>query len=168
MLISGNSLYCLTFRYGGTAGSRGIGRECMYQVSFVRTEWELKQVLDFCYGILGQHLRDISPYRYEDWKERIERDSKLLVYAHEDGNVISAVLGRRENEESLVCGFVACEIGHRRQGITRRLMDIFETEAVRAGFRYITLGSEEDGFYEKCGFHMIDEMHGQKIYQKLL
>lgn len=43
----------------------------MYQVSFVRTEWELKQVLDFCYGILGQQLRDISPYRYEDWKERI-------------------------------------------------------------------------------------------------
>ena len=66
MLISGNSLYCLTFRYGGTAGSRGIGRECMYQVSFVRTEWELKQVLDFCYGISGQHLRGISPYRYED------------------------------------------------------------------------------------------------------
>ncbi len=43
-------------------------------------------------------------------------------------------------------------------------MDIFETEAVRAGFRYITLGSEEDVFYEKCGFHVIDEMHGQKIY----
>ena len=143
----------------------------MYSISFVETEPQLKQVLDFCYGILGQHLRGISPYRYEDWKERIERDSKLLVYAHEDGNVVSAVLGRRENAESLVCGFVACEIGHRRQGITKKLMDImdiFEAEAVQAGFRYITLGSEEDGFYEKCGFHMIDEMHGQKIYQKLL
>lgn len=143
----------------------------MYSISFVKTEPQLKQVLDFCYGILGQHLRGISPYRYEDWKERIERDSKLLVYAHEDGNVVSAVLGRRENAESLVCGFVACEIGHRRQGITKKLMDImdiFEAEAVQAGFRYITLGSEEDGFYEKCGFHMIDEMHGQKIYQKLL
>lgn len=72
----------------------------MYSISFVETEPQLKQVLDFCYGILGQHLRDISPYRYEDWKERIERDSKLLVYAHEDGNVISAVLGRRENEKA--------------------------------------------------------------------
>ena len=92
----------------------------MYSISFVETEPQLKQVLDF----LLRHLRGISPYRYEDWKERIERDSKLLVYAHEDGKVISAVLGRRENEESLVCGFVACEIGHRRQGITRRLMDI--------------------------------------------
>lgn len=143
----------------------------MYSISFVKTEPQLKQVLDFCYGILGQHLRGISPYRYEDWKERIERDSKLLVYAHEDGNVVSAVLGRRENAESLVCGFVACEIGHRRQGITKKLMDImdiFEAEAVQAGFRYITLGSEEDGFYEKCGFHVINEMHGQKIYQKLL
>lgn len=143
----------------------------MYSISFVETEPQLKQVLDFCYGILGQHLRGISPYRYEDWKERIERDSKLLVYAHEDGNVVSAVLGRRENAESLVCGFVACEIGHRRQGITKKLMDImdiFEAEAVQAGFRYITLGSEEDGFYEKCGFHVINEMHGQKIYQKLL
>ncbi len=143
----------------------------MYSISFVETEPQLKQVLDFCYGILGQHLRGISPYRYEDWKERIERDSKLLVYAHEDGNVVSAVLGRRENAESLVCGFVACEICHRRQGITKKLMDImdiFEAEAVQAGFRYITLGSEEDGFYEKCGFHVINEMHGQKIYQKLL
>ena len=137
----------------------------MYSISFVKTEPQLKQVLDFCYGILGQHLRGISPYRQEDWKER---DSKLLVYAHEDGNVVSAVLGRRENAESLVCGFVACEIGHRRQGITKKLMDIFEAEAVQAGFRYITLGSEEDGFYEKCGFHVINEMHGQKIYQKLL
>ena len=139
----------------------------MYSISFVKTEPQLKQVLDF----LLRHLRGISPYRYEDWKERIERDSKLLVYAHEDGNVISAVLGRRENAESLVCGFVACEIGHRRQGITKKLMDImdiFEAEAVQAGFRYITLGSEEDGFYEKCGFHVINEMHGQKIYQKLL
>lgn len=90
------------------------------------------------------------------------------MYAHEDGNVVSAVLGRRENAESLVCGFVACEIGHRRQGITQKLMDIFEAEAVQAGFRYITLGSEEDGFYEKCGFHVINEMHGQKICQKLL
>ena len=24
------------------------------------------------------------------------------------------------------------------------------------------------GFYEKCGYHIITEMHGQKIYQKFL
>lgn len=134
----------------------------------METEPQLRQVLDFCYGILGENLRDVAPYRYEDWIERMERDNKLLVYAHEDGKVISAVLGRRESEESLVCGFVACEAGHRRQGITKRLMDIFETEAVRAGFRYITLGSNADAFYEKCGYQVINEIHGQKIYQKLL
>lgn len=140
----------------------------MYQISYVKTEEQLKQVLDFCYDILGQDLRDVVHYRYEDWKERLENDNKLLVYAHEDGNVISAVLGRRESGESLVCGFAACEASRRRQGITKRLMDRFEAEAVRAGFRYITLGSKADEFYEKCGFQVINEMHGQRIYQKML
>ena len=140
----------------------------MYQISYVETEEQLKQVLDFCYDILGQDLRDVVHYRYEDWKERLENDNKLLVYAYEDGNVISAVLGRRESGESLVCGFVACEASRRRQGITKRLMDRFEAEAVRAGFRYITLGSKADEFYEKCGFQVINEMYGQRIYQKML
>lgn len=140
----------------------------MYQVSFVEKESQLKQVLDFCYGILGEHLREVAPYRYEDWLKWMEEDNKLLVYAHEDGDVISAVLGRRESAESLVCGFVACEAGHRRQGITKRLMDIFEAEAARSGFRYITLGSDADAFYEKCGYKVINEIHGQKIYQKFL
>ncbi len=152
----------------------------MYEISFVETEEQLKQVLDFCYNILyctpvefavqslEQHLRDAENYRYEDWKERLENDNKLLVYAHENGHVISAVLGRRETAESLVCGFAACEAGHRRQGITGRLMDRFEEEANRAGFRYITLGSDADGFYEKCGCRKICETEGQNIYQKLL
>ena len=152
----------------------------MYQISFVETEEQLKQVLDFCYNILyctpvefavqslEQHLRDAENYRYEDWKERLENDNKLLVYAHENGHVISAVLGRRETAESLVCGFAACEAGHRRQGITGRLMNRFEEEAIRAGFRYITLGSDADGFYEKCGYRKICETDGQNIYQKLL
>lgn len=140
----------------------------MYQISFVEKESQLGQVLDFCYGILGEHLRDVAPYRYEDWIERMEEDKELLVYAQEDGEVIAAVLGRRESGESLVCGFVACKASRRRQGITGRLMDTFEAEAARAGFRYITLGSDADGFYEKCGYHVINEMHGQKIYQKLL
>ena len=94
----------------------------MYEISYIETEEQLKQVLDFCYDILGQHLRDIENYRYDDWKDRIKSDSKLLVYAHEGGHVISAVLGRRESAESLVCGFVACAPEHRRQGITRGLI----------------------------------------------
>lgn len=37
-------------------------------------------------------------------------------------------------------------------------------------FRYITLGADKsaEGFYEKCGFHEIFEIHGQKIYQRML
>ncbi len=135
----------------------------MYQISFVETEEQL-----FADTSLEQHLRDAENYRYEDWKERLENDNKLLVYAHENGHVISAVLGRRETAESLVCGFAACEAGHRRQGITGRLMNRFEEEAIRAGFRYITLGSDADGFYEKCGYRKICETEGQNIYQKLL
>ncbi len=140
----------------------------MYEISYIETEEQLKPVLDFCYDILGQHLRDIENYRYDDWKDRITLDNKLLVYAHEGGHVISAVLGRRESAESLVCGFVACAPDYRRQGITRGLMDRFEKEAVKAGFRYITLGSDADPFYGKCGYKVIHEMNGQNIYQKLL
>ena len=94
----------------------------MYQISFAEREAQLRQVLDFCYGILGEHLREAAPYRQEDWIERMEEDNKLLVYAYEDGEVISAVLGRRESGESLVCGFAACKASRRRQGITKRSM----------------------------------------------
>ena len=53
----------------------------MYEISYIETEEQLKPVLDFCYDILGQHLRDIENYRYDDWKDRITLDNKLLVYA---------------------------------------------------------------------------------------
>ena len=34
--------------------------------------------------------------------------------------------------------------------------------------KYITLGSQEDAFNEKCGYKRIAEIHGQSIYQKVL
>ncbi len=48
----------------------------MYQISFVETGEQLKQVLDFCYGILGEHLREIALYRYRDWAERFEEENQ--------------------------------------------------------------------------------------------
>ena len=94
-------------------------------------------------------------YAYAAWRERMEKYSRLLVYAKKDGEIVSAVLGRPESEESLVCGMVACDEKFRLRGM---------------GFRYITLGADGDaeGFYEKCGFHVIFEVHGQKIYQRML
>lgn len=47
-------------------------------------------------------------------------------------------------------------------------MAYFEELARKKGFRYITLGSKEDAFYEKCGYQVIFQVHDQNIFQKVL
>lgn len=132
----------------------------------IKTEQELKQVLDLCYRILGEN--DSELYGCTAWKERLRNGLQPLVYAVEDEKIVSAVLGRAENSDSLVIGFVACDENYRRRGITKKLMFYFEDLAKKLGFKYITLGSEEDAFYEKCGYKIIFQVHGQNIYQKQL
>lgn len=140
------------------------------EISIIKDETTLKRVLDICYCILGEHLRDIENYRYEDWKARINGYSEILLYAHDNDKVISAVLGRKENDDSVIIGFTACVEDYRKKGITKCVMKLFEINARNLGFKYITLGSahEAEIFYEKCGYHLINELHGQKIYQKSL
>lgn len=132
----------------------------------IETEQELKQVLDLCYDVLGTDHPEF--YSYEAWKRRLAEGAGPLVYAQKDGKVVSAVLGRAENADSLVIGFVACHVDYRKQGITRGLLDYFERMAKEKGFKYITLGSQEDAFYEKCGYQVIFQTHGQTIFQKML
>ena len=91
-----------------------------------------------------------------------------LVYAVKDGIILSCVLGRAENKDSLVIGFVACEEDFRGKGITKALMGYFGKRAREMGYKYITLGSKADGFYDSCGYKVIFEINGQNIYQKLL
>lgn len=132
----------------------------------INSEEELKDVLSMCWDILGNNNPEV--YGYEAWHERYQNKEQPLVYAEKDGQIVSAVLGRAESKESLVIGYVACRKEYRRQGITRKLMNYFEQLAREKGFQYITLGSEEDAFYEKCGYHILFQVHGQNIYQKLL
>lgn len=138
----------------------------MIKLKEIETEQELTSVLNLCYSILGND--DTELYCYEAWYRRFKDGLQPLVYAYDGDKIVSAVLGRSENEDSLVIGFVACEESYRRQGITRRLMDYFEERARELGFKYITLGSKEDAFYEKCGYRIIFEINGQNIYQKVL
>ena len=109
-------------------------------------------------------------YTYKDWEDRISKWSKILVYAEVDDRVISAVLGRPENNDSLVMGFVACDENYRNQGVTRCLINEFENNAKIVGYKYITLGASPNanGFYKKCGYAEIKETNEQKIYQKFL
>ncbi len=137
---------------------------CMKEI---RSEQELKDVLELCLDILGRDVPEI--YGYDAWHERLLGGREPLVYAQAgDGRVVSAVLGREENKDSLVIGFVACHKDYRRQGITRGLMQYLEGLAREKGYKYITLGSKEDVFYEACGYQVIFQVHGQNIYQKVL
>lgn len=132
----------------------------------IETQQELREVLDLCYRILGEGNSEL--YGYEAWYQRFQDGLQPLVFAKKDGKIVSAVLGRAENKDSLVIGFVACHVDYRRQGITKQLMVYFEDLARERGFKYITLGSEEDGFYEACGYKAIFRIHDQNIYQKVL
>ncbi len=142
----------------------------MFEIKYIEDEPALSKVLHLCYSVLGESTAQNELYSYDAWKKRMGEFSRLLVYAQENDRVISLVLGRPENNDSLVCGCVACHPDFRRQGITRRLMQQFETNAKAMNFRYITLGAADEsvGFYEKCGYKEIMEIHGQKIYQKML
>lgn len=136
------------------------------EIRKITTRSELEEVLCLCYRVLGETNQELySPSALE---ARLKDGKQPLLYAWKDNRVVSAVLGRAESAESLIVGFVACQEDYRRQGITRRLMEAFEADARALGFRYITLGSREDGFYEKCGYQVIFQTHGQNIYQKML
>jgi len=132
----------------------------------IKTEQELKNVLELCYRILGHENSEL--YGYDAWFKRLMDGLQPLVYAQDNDKIVSAVLGRSESAESLVIGFVACDEAYRRQGITKRLMSYFEELARKMRYKYITLGSEEDIFYEKYGYKPIFQIHGQNIYQKIL
>ena len=140
------------------------------KIQCVENEEQLSIVLDFCYNILGSHLKDVENYRYEDWIKRLKNGKELLLFACEEGKDVSAVLGRREGDESLILGFVVCDEEYRRKGITKGLINQIEDKAKKIGFKYITLGADNKAteFYEKCGYKEVNELHGQKIYQKLL
>ena len=138
----------------------------MIEFKEIKSEEELKVVLELCYRILGNDNADL--YGYEAWLSRFKDGLQPLIYACDDDKIISAVLGRAENKDSLVIGFVACEENYRRQGITKKLMKLFEEKARELGYKYITLGSKEDAFYEKCGYKIIFEINSQNIYQKVL
>ncbi len=132
----------------------------------IESEIELKEVLDFCHSILGEPNSEL--YQYDAWQKRLLDGLQPLVYAVKNEKIISAVLGRAENADSLVIGYVACHESYRKQGITRKLLFYFEDIAKEKGFKYITLGSEADAFYEKCGYKNIFQIHGQNIFQKIL
>ncbi len=138
----------------------------MIEFKEIATEEELKVVLEMCYRILGNDNAEL--YGYKAWSRRLRDGNQPLLYACNNEKVVSAVLGRAENKDSLVIGFVACDENYRRQGITKKLMKLFEEKARELGYKYITLGSKEDAFYEKCGYKTIFEINGQNIYQKIL
>lgn len=136
-----------------------------YTIKRISDKTALKAVLEMCRDILGQPNTEI--YSEEAWQSRLD-NSYLLLYAEIGGKPSAAALARVENSESVVLGYCCCREKYRKQGITRALLAALERNAVNNGFKYITLGSDDSawGFYEKCGYTLINEIHGQRIYQK--
>lgn len=137
---------------------------------YVDNEETLEAVLSMCYEILGEWLRDVENYRVADWERRMREIPRLLVYAHDEGMPVAAVLGRHESKDSLILGFVACREKYRKRGVTSRLLQILEHNAIEIGYKYVTLGADDSAvlFYEKCGYNRIDRVHDQAVYQKVL
>ena len=89
----------------------------MIEFKEIATEEELTAVLEMCYRILGNDNAEL--YGYDAWLSRLIDGLQPLIYVCDDDKIISAVLGRAENKDSLVIGFVACDENYRRQGITK-------------------------------------------------
>lgn len=130
----------------------------------IKTEEELKAVLELCYRILGNNNEEI--YGFDAWHSRLREGGHPMVYAVKDDRIVSAVLGRSEGNGNVIIGMVACHEDYRRQGITRKLMDYFEERAREMGFTRATLGSREDAFYESCGYKVIFHNGNQNVFQK--
>ena len=130
----------------------------------IKTEEELKSVLELCYRILGNDNEEI--YGFEACRGRLQECGHPMVYAVKDDTIVSAVLGRSEGNGNVIIGMVACHEDYRRQGITRKLMGYFEECAKEMGFNRATLGSRADGFYESCGYKVIFNTGYQNVFQK--
>lgn len=132
----------------------------------IETEQELREALELCYDILGTDNTEL--YGYDAWHKRFVEGLHPLTYAMKDEKIVSVILGRAGDKDSLIIGFAACHEDYRGQGITKGLLDYFKNLARKKGFKYITLGSKEDVFYEKCGYQVIFQVHDQNIFQKIL
>ncbi len=99
-------------------------------------------------------MKNVKHYGYENLIELLRSDKEILFFAYENKNVISAVLERKENRESLILGFVLCDKKYRGCGITKKLMSELYIRAKKMGLKYMTPGADEKaiGFYEKCRY----------------
>lgn len=138
-----------------------------FTIKQIDNEKTLRSVLEMCWEILGKPNTDI--YSEQAWRERLS-ESELMICAEIDGKPVSSVLGRVESSESVVLGYCCCREEYRGHGITSSLLTVLENNARESGYRYITLGSGDSAwrFYEKCGYSFINEIHQQRVYQKIL
>ncbi len=135
------------------------------EIKVVETTEELADTFALC----NRALENINPiYSYDIWVSRFTDGTQLSVFAKDESRIVSAVMGRVENEKSLIAGLVACDENYRNRGITKAVLERFEEESYKRGFKYITLGSYADWFYEKCGYKCIGKSGEQSIYQKLI
>jgi len=137
-----------------------------YEIGYIDTISKLRDALALCYRILGKAPEGTSKF----WEMYICSHSKVMLYAHVHGKVISAVFGRDDEEdiEALHLSLAACDEEYRRRGITRNLLSFLERNARELRYKHVVLntgpGAEE--FYDRCGYRVVQVMTGFKVYKK--
>lgn len=66
----------------------------MIEIKEIKTEQELRVVLEMCYRILDNDNAGL--YGYEAWLSRLKDGLQPVLYACDGEKIVSAVLGRAE------------------------------------------------------------------------
>lgn len=119
-----------------------------HTIKHATTENELASILAFAQNILN------SDFDFESWRERLNTNPELLIYAESGTCVIGCAPSFLEDNGNVTVGPVAVDIHFRKHGIARELLQEVEKQAIRLGSHLIALGSveEAEGFYQKCGY----------------
>jgi hypothetical protein len=84
-----------------------------WEQKFVKTENQLKSVLNFGLSIFDTDECNALLATYPNWVKKLDSESYLMVYATIEGKIVSAVIGYSEapeKPESLILGLVCCDV----------------------------------------------------------
>lgn len=94
--------------------------------------------------------------RFADLENNFPSDQSLMIVVSTNNSVVGGVLGFGSTMR-----LIALDASVRGRGVGRRLVEVFEIEAMKRGAQMVNLGSIEQakGFYHKLGYRGKTSMH---------